>query len=81
MLGTAIMELSEEIVGAPVILIWIRDRQSFCSWKFVFHKTNLIIWRNRLIYSIKRKSSSCQVKLNFLLLDLINLIIKLLIGN
>ena len=30
MLGTAIMELSEEIVGAPVILIWIRDRQSFC---------------------------------------------------
>ena len=50
MLGTAIMELSEEIVGAPVILIWIRDRQSFFSWKLVFHITNLIIWRNQLIY-------------------------------
>ena len=32
-------------------------------------------------YSIKHKSSSCQVKLNFLLLDLLNLIIKLLTGN
>ena len=49
MLGTAIMELSEKIVGAPVVLIGIRDRQSFFSWKLVFHETKLIIWRNQLI--------------------------------
>ena len=49
MRGTAIMELSEKTVGASVILIWIRDHQSFFSWKLVFHETNLIIWRNQLI--------------------------------